>query len=569
MKTIMLKTLFMTIVCYGVVTSVFAGGKADLYSIWAGMSLEELVNRGNACYSEEKLDSALLFYNMVLSQKDDKNVGQRVIALINSAGIYSLNSDTQHAYDNLIHALELCDKHGINEAYSSIYTTLGKVFQDCDDDETSNTYYRRSFEYSMKKHNWLSLLVVCNNIFYGAMSKKKLPNFYDLIDKLKSINLSSGDRDARCLSHFTNAFDHVRREMYAAAQADFDSLMHDIYPKMNNTPEQLRGNVFFFKANTYALAGDYANAISMMHRSLHISRTLNDPALSDDYITMSSFFRHTGQLDSAYYYWDKAIGGVEYTQGSMQRANKLHNMQMLYQVGKKNAEIEEIGHWYRLLYTVLWVVGVASAVVVVLLVIVYRKNKELNRRNRLLFDRYQELIKQESNRQRLTVETAGDNGGQHQEMVSAGEADSEGSGMGHGQTSGCQAVSGKYKGSSLAEGDKQRLLTSIQDVMENSNEIYEADFSVKQLSELVGSNSSYVSQVINEYYRKNFNTLLGERRVREACIRLNDRETYGNYTIEGIASELGFKSRSGFSKVFKKTTGLTPSEYAKIAADKN
>ncbi len=77
----------------------------------------------------------------------------------------------------------------------------------------------------------------------------------------------------------------------------------------------------------------------------------------------------------------------------------------------------------------------------------------------------------------------------------------------------------------------------------------------------------YVSQVINESTNKNFNTLLNEYRIREACKRLTDFDTYGQMTNETIAEGLGYKSRSHFIRTFKKMTGLTPSQYQKIARE--
>ncbi|MDE6459060.1 MAG: AraC family transcriptional regulator, partial [Muribaculum sp.] len=40
-------------------------------------------------------------------------------------------------------------------------------------------------------------------------------------------------------------------------------------------------------------------------------------------------------------------------------------------------------------------------------------------------------------------------------------------------------------------------------------------------------------------------------------------------TMEAIVRNLGFKSRSTFSKTFKKLTGLNPSEFQRLSSNKN
>ena len=93
------------------------------------------------------------------------------------------------------------------------------------------------------------------------------------------------------------------------------------------------------------------------------------------------------------------------------------------------------------------------------------------------------------------------------------------------------------------------------------------DFTIDKLASLVGSNTKYVSQVINETIGKNFNTLLNEQRITEVCKRLVDTKNYGSKTNEAIAEEVGFKSRSHFIRTFKKITGLTPSQYQRMAKE--
>ena len=78
----------------------------------------------------------------------------------------------------------------------------------------------------------------------------------------------------------------------------------------------------------------------------------------------------------------------------------------------------------------------------------------------------------------------------------------------------------------------------------------------------MGVNQTHVSRVINEGFEKNFFDYVNGYRVRE-FIDLASSEEYANYTLLGIAFEVGFRTKSTFNKSFKKETGRTPREYLK------
>ena len=111
------------------------------------------------------------------------------------------------------------------------------------------------------------------------------------------------------------------------------------------------------------------------------------------------------------------------------------------------------------------------------------------------------------------------------------------------------------------------LMEKITALMESSPEVFTEAFSLNRLAELVSSNSKYVSRAINLCKRCNFSVLLNEYRIKEACRRLINNEEYGNYTIEGIANSVGYKSRSNFTTIVKETVGLTPSAFQKLSRD--
>lgn len=103
------------------------------------------------------------------------------------------------------------------------------------------------------------------------------------------------------------------------------------------------------------------------------------------------------------------------------------------------------------------------------------------------------------------------------------------------------------------------------EVLENSPAIFQVGFSIEKAAMLTGVHSRRISKILNRAYRKNFNAVLQELRIKEACRLLESPDTAQSLNMSGIAASLGFKSRTYFCEVFKKQTGLTPTEYMRSA----
>lgn len=109
----------------------------------------------------------------------------------------------------------------------------------------------------------------------------------------------------------------------------------------------------------------------------------------------------------------------------------------------------------------------------------------------------------------------------------------------------------------------ERLQNAIASAIEDEKNTLSIDFTLQTLADIVGDTPKNVSQIINQYFGKNFNALVNERRVKAFIARMDDSR-YANYTIDAIAEELGFKSRSTFSKVFTSITGMSPTTYRRM-----
>lgn len=102
----------------------------------------------------------------------------------------------------------------------------------------------------------------------------------------------------------------------------------------------------------------------------------------------------------------------------------------------------------------------------------------------------------------------------------------------------------------------------LEQLMQNDKIFLNSNISLSELSTLLGTNTSYLSQYLNENLNTNFNDFINAERVNEAC-RIMTHEGVANKSLDQIAEEVGFNSRSTFYSAFKKFTGITPAYFMK------
>lgn len=103
-------------------------------------------------------------------------------------------------------------------------------------------------------------------------------------------------------------------------------------------------------------------------------------------------------------------------------------------------------------------------------------------------------------------------------------------------------------------------VNQITDFLSNSKAYLNPNLSLYDVAKELKTSPGQLSSIINKDLQKNFSDLINEYRVRVAK-QLLVKKT--NLSIEGIATESGFKSRATFYRAFKKHTNTNPSEFVK------
>lgn len=86
------------------------------------------------------------------------------------------------------------------------------------------------------------------------------------------------------------------------------------------------------------------------------------------------------------------------------------------------------------------------------------------------------------------------------------------------------------------------------------------DYSAKRLAEDLGTNTRYISAVVNVRFHMNYTSFVNKFRIEEAMTLLVDRR-YRDLNMEDISDMVGFANRQSFYASFYKFNGITPREY--------
>jgi len=99
---------------------------------------------------------------------------------------------------------------------------------------------------------------------------------------------------------------------------------------------------------------------------------------------------------------------------------------------------------------------------------------------------------------------------------------------------------------------------------EKRNGFLEKGLTAGKLAANFKTNTSYLSQYINEFKQSNFNTYINKLRIGYAMEKIGNDKNWAKYSIEDIAESCGFSNRQSFSNIFYEQNGIRPQDFLRI-----
>ncbi len=118
----------------------------------------------------------------------------------------------------------------------------------------------------------------------------------------------------------------------------------------------------------------------------------------------------------------------------------------------------------------------------------------------------------------------------------------------------------KYRKSNLSSGKAELQLQTLLTYFEEERPYLDQELTQRKVAKHLNLLANHISQIVNDKLGKSFNDFVNEYRIDLAKKYLKDPNR-NIYTVEAIAHQVGFRSKSAFYIAFKRLEGQTPSEY--------
>ena len=534
-----------------------------------GMPSDKVLGMADKYAAEGKQGEALVLYAVVYGRfaddMDDEAKNLCADARRKAGKVYYGRGDYVEALDEFINGVKVSEQCAKPEHAASLYNYIGNVYCMFLDWEKGMDYYRKAYELCRKMPDRVTEHDILVNMAGIYTFMKDLPNarkYYKLSERTKD----AADPEDVYMSGYTLSLIQINEGDAVPAVARLKELArYAVGKRIEHKYECFAYQEIYSAYNKLGMpdsALKYMNLCDAAARRHNLQHTFAATLKN-----LSEFYENKGDVVKSNMYKSRYLDIMDSIYDT-RRFDAARNSLFTYEVGKTTREISDLKareqqrlQTIRQQRTAMTAVAVVAVVTAVFLTIVLRQKRRLRRSYADLYSVNRNFV---DTQEQLTarLRSMGEAlKAKDDEIAAVKAAGAEGRRQAPKQ----QGVQPKYVSSGLAGEQAQALADAIRNVMENSTAYCDVNFSLSALADLVGSNSKYVSQVINDTFHKTFNDYVNPYRIHLACARFADTEHYGHLTMKAVAESVGFKSYSSFVSVFRKVTGITPSLYQSMA----
>lgn len=498
-------------------------------------------NIGVAYYYKGDYKKAIPYYEKSVEVKQELKDTIGLAGAYNNLGlVYSALNNYSKAIENYMASLNRYDLYKqVPRGKKDVYANIGTVYFGQKQYTKAIKYYKKCEEISTLYKDTFGIAVALDNI---GSTHIELEEYKQAIDYLKQAK-DLAERKQLYADFKANIYQNLALAQIRDKQFD-DALKNivisnQIYEKMNNQDQLAVG--LNHLADINLKKENLQSAESALNKILAFTKKINKKTIARTYSLFAQLYEKKNDFKNAYSYHVK-YKSVHDSLTNAKNKKQIVELQTKYETAEKEKENQklvlentikqnEISEQKKLrnLYLLLFLIAFGS---LILIFILYRiKNTSF----KTLLTKNEALISKEDELNAI------------KELITRKEGNNQ-----------------KQK---ISDDRKEELIAKIEYEF-SINKIYtQHNLTLQKLSNLLKTNTAYLSQIINETYQNKFNDYINEFRIKDILKRI-DNDEVKRYTIDTIAKSVGFNSNSTFQRAFKKYTGLTPAYYIKHKSSK-
>jgi len=494
---------------------------------------------GYASYRLGDYDQSIKYYEKALeSYKEAKQYFDATTVSNYLGDAYTMKTDYTKAIAYLTAAEESCDtllnthhkRISVRRLYSIILTNIGNLYYELDSIEKPLIYFTKALAYAKETGDSTRITASFSNI--GMIYKKQEKYDLALNKYFKALEVSQkiGNRDYQIaiLNNIANIYGKT-------GKSDTPLIYYQKAKKITiETGNKYKlAQVNYNISHTYFNLGNYSVALDYALSSLETSMQTKSPkVIYDNYELLSMIYEKLGRNKQSLEY-HKRFAKLKDSVIGLETRGKIAYLQIKYETEKKEKEntllhheVEIIENDIKRVNLLLIIYHIVISVIVVSSIIIFVLLRKKSKA-------YYALVRQ--NLKSLKIEKKLE-----------------------------ENILGQSEHSSPQQSDpdnkyKELDMRLIKFLIEEKPYLLE-DVSQEEFCQKLGTNRTYLSQMINRNYNLSFNDLLCEYRVRAARELLADPAKM-HFSIEGIGGMAGFKNNATFHRKFKKQLALTPKQF--------
>lgn len=547
---------------YMVAVCACSGGDAPGVASGDDSAIRDQVQAGYQFIKNKEPKKALLYYKKaaasVSAVPTSSELKDYAKALTNIGYIYLFfYNNPEKAYPYLLRGKKLAQENGFHDILGGAYDNMAKIYDDFGDAEKALDTYSLALQHAVSDSTdispWIQLMIF-NDMVACAMANdmpSRIADDLKTFDTLPVYDIPMGRYSkqlCRALQKTLEGKPGEGTDILRSATELIDSRI-DI--------DRYRVDHFLTLGNLYhvmqledsaEVCVDTAMSIALKHNiadklpRIYNAKSVIDKAQGDSYHHSLWKLKSYSTGDSLY---------KTNTYGKIISLEPILDIDVLQQ----RMKVEELKHHNRI--TLIWILTGAFIIIALLLVYIFSRNIKLKASYQNLAARHRESVRQSEANNRLQREYEATIDSLKAKLH---EAESNAGCSGQSEAEDEAAPSARVT-LAIADEERLRIMGAVNEIMSTSEEICSSDFSLERLAELTKTKPRYLSAIINDTAGKSFSQMLAEVRISKACSMLLSPDFRKSLTLEGVAQAIGYRSRTHFTSIFKKITGLTPTQY--------